>query len=138
MKGIFKMTNAQIILSNSIDLMKKGILNGTGKFFEVIDENGKKITIEIPEEIHTFQAWKSLGYCVKKGERAVCIFPIWKCVENYQKRKNKNNNEKQDSSKPEDNQKKKEEDNENSEITKSMFMKNAHFFKASQIEKIKN
>ena len=33
---------------------------------------------------------------------------------------------------------KKEEDNENSEITKSMFMKNAHFFKASQIEKIKN
>ena len=63
------MTNAQIILSNSIDLMKKGILNGTGKFFEVIDENGKKITIEIPEEIHTFQAWKSLGYCVKKGEK---------------------------------------------------------------------
>lgn len=32
----------------------------------------------INEEIHTFQKWKSLGYCVRKGEKSSIKFPIWK------------------------------------------------------------
>lgn len=30
------------------------------------------------EELHTFKKWQSLGYSVKKGEKAIAKFPIWK------------------------------------------------------------
>lgn len=30
------------------------------------------------EEIHTYARWKSLGYQVKKGQKAIAQFPIWK------------------------------------------------------------
>ena len=30
------------------------------------------------EEIHTYAHWKSLGYQVKKGEKAIAQFPVWK------------------------------------------------------------
>jgi hypothetical protein len=30
------------------------------------------------EELHTFKKWQSLGYSIKKGEKAVAKFPIWK------------------------------------------------------------
>jgi hypothetical protein len=76
------MTNAQIIFNNSLELMEQGILKGTGKMIEAVitdkDGNEEKKMIELPEEIHTYAAWKKLGYQVKQGEKAKAIFYIWK------------------------------------------------------------
>lgn len=71
------MTNAQIIMNESIRLMEEGILKGNGQFAEIETENGTMV-IELPEEIHTFNGWKQLGYSVKKGEKSSIKFPIWK------------------------------------------------------------
>lgn len=80
------MTNAAIILDESVRLMNDGILKGTGRFFDVVNEDGITKKLEIPEEIHTFNAWKQRGFIVRKGEHAVASFPIW----NYVTRKNAN------------------------------------------------
>ena len=71
------MTNAQIILNESLSLMEQGKLKGSGHFAEIETESGA-MTIELPEEIHTFNGWKQLGYSVKKGEKSSIKFPIWK------------------------------------------------------------
>jgi hypothetical protein len=105
------MTNAQIIFNEAVELMKDGKIGTTGKQFEVEDENGNKMMLDEPEDIHTFKAWKKLGYCVKKGEKAVAQFYIWKCVS------------------------KKVENSEGmTEEQKRMFMKKASFFSASQVQ----
>lgn len=72
------MTNAAIILNESIRLMEEGKLNGSGRFAEIEDAEGNLITVELPEDIHTFNGWKALGYSVKKGEKSSIKFPIWK------------------------------------------------------------
>lgn len=72
------MTNAMIIMNESIRLMEEGVLNGSGEFVEVENEDGTKKTLELPEPIHTFNGWKALGYSVKKGEKSSIKFPIWK------------------------------------------------------------
>lgn len=74
------MTNAAIILDVSVRLMNDGILKGTGRFLDVVNEDGSTEKLEIPEEIHTFNAWKQRGFIVRKGEHAVASFPIWKYV----------------------------------------------------------
>ena len=74
------MTNAAIILDESVRLMSDGILKGTGRFIDVVNENGSTSKLELPEEIHTFNAWKQRGFIVRKGEHAVASFPIWKYV----------------------------------------------------------
>ena len=71
------MTNAAIILNESLRLMEEGKLNGSGQFAEIETDNGPE-TIELPEAIHTFNGWKALGYSVKKGEKSSIKFPIWK------------------------------------------------------------
>ena len=76
------MTNTMIILNESINLMKSGVIgsDGTGRKMSVTyEENGEEITeiIDIPEEIHTFADWKARGYFVNKGEKAIAKFPIW-------------------------------------------------------------
>lgn len=101
------MTNEQIILEARVMLMKQGILAPTDKVMVIETDEGKK-ELPIPEEIHTFQAWKELGFKVKKGEHSVAHFPIWKYTE-----KRKDDGELEDS---------------------HMFMKVAHFFKPSQVE----
>lgn len=106
------MTNEQIIFNESVELMKSGKIGKTGRQFEVEDENGNKIMLDEPEPIHTFQAWKNLGFCVKKGEKAVAQFHIWKCV----------------------NKKVKVDDDEETEEQKRMFMKKASFFSLSQVQ----
>lgn len=58
------MTNAEIILENSMLLVADGVLT--------VDEEG------LPEAIHTYSHWKTLGRQVKRGEKAVAKFPIWK------------------------------------------------------------
>lgn len=78
------MTNATIILNEACNLFEQGLLKGTGKYIKMmyLDENGNEIEkeVELPEDIHTFAGWKALGYSVKKGEKAVSKFPIWKYV----------------------------------------------------------
>lgn len=105
------MTNEQIIFNNSVELMKDGKIGKTGRQFEFEDEKGNKIMLDEPEPIHTFQAWKAKGFSVKKGEKAVAQFHIWKCVS-------------------------KEAENSKgmTEEQKRMFMKKASFFSASQVQ----
>ena len=103
------MTNATIILNESVKLMDEGILKPSGE--KVVTEDGKEI--DLPEAIHTFQAWKHLGYSVKKGEKAIAKFPIWKHTS------------------------KKVETDNGEEETSNMFMKTAAFFKFSQVEEMK-
>ena len=78
------MTNAQIILNTSIDLMNQGIIGTTGRQITVTDVNGLPQTVSEPEDIHTFATWKTLGRKVKHGERAKAKIKIW----NYRNKKN--------------------------------------------------
>ena len=95
------MTNSGIILAHFMELVREGKLS-------LIDN--------LPEPIHTFQIWKKLGYSVKKGEKAIAKFPIWKYTT------------------------KSVENEDTGKITEdsSMFMKTAAFFKFSQVEKLDN
>lgn len=87
-----RMTNTEIIA------LAWGQLVGNG----VISES---------EEIHTFQKWKSLGYAVKRGEKAITKLTIWKHTSKINP--------------------------ETQEEETAMFMKTAAFFSTSQVEKIK-
>lgn len=71
------MTNAMIILMESVKLMEEGKLKGTGKFIEVETQDGKK-QLEIPEAIHTYAKWKELGYQVRRGEKSEIKIQVWK------------------------------------------------------------
>ena len=104
------MTNAMIILLESVKLMEDGKIGTTGRAFEIENADGTKKTLMEPEQIHTFARWKALGFSVKKGEKAVAKFPIWKCAI------------------------KKSED-ELTEEDKRLFMKLSAFFSAAQVEK---
>lgn len=61
---------------------RRYLLKGTGRFIDVVNEDGSTEKLEIPEEIHTFNAWKQRGFIVRKGEHAVASFPIWKYINN--------------------------------------------------------
>ena len=73
-------TNAQIIFQNSLQLMEQGILKPTGRVFIQEMPDGSKVELPEPEPIHTYQTWKSLGYQVKRGQKAVAQFVIWRYV----------------------------------------------------------
>ena len=107
------MTNARIILDESIRLMEKGVLKGPGKFVTIENEDGTKAEIELPEEIHTFNGWKERGFSVKKGEKSKIKFAIWKHT-----------------SKMVENDEGEEEEKMN------MFMKLSAFFTLDQVEKM--
>ena len=107
-------TNAEIIETAKQDLYAQGILQATGRYFKAT-VNGKEVTLPEIEEIHTFQAWKALGYQVQKGEKAIAAFEIWKYAENKKNRKADPN----------------EEDKKG-----YCFLKLSHFFKSSQVKKI--
>lgn len=114
------MTNETIIFNNSIQLMKEGVLDGIGEFMTIKYDNGHTEEVEVPEPIHTYQAWKTMGYQVRKGEKAIAKFAIWK----YSEKKAKEDNA--------------EIGVKKGDIIKSnMFMKMAAFFKSSQVERIK-
>ena len=111
------MTNAQIIFERSVTLMNSGIIKGSGKFLNVIDENGNESLLEIPEPLHTFNEWKKLGYVVRRGQKAKAFIQIWKYAEPKAK------------------------DDEASKVLteeeKHFFMKNAAFFAFDQLEPIR-
>lgn len=77
----------------------------------------------IEEEVHTFAMWKSLGYQVKKGEKALFQTMLWKMKKG---KKQDNNNEEQ-----QDNNKEKEVKNYN-----NFFMAKSSLFGRSQVELI--
>lgn len=72
------MTNGEIILRESLELLKQGVLKPTGRVFVQELPDGQKVELPEPEPIHTYNGWKDLGYQVKKGEHAKATFPIWK------------------------------------------------------------
>ena len=111
-KRDYTMTNAMIILIESVRLMEDGIIEGTGEMIEVEDSNGNKKYLEVAEPIHTYQAWQELGYQVRKGEKAIAKFPIWKYSESKRK-----------------------DDNEQEKARAKMFMKVSAFFKLSQVDR---
>ena len=102
------MTNEQIIFSNRLQLMNSGVIGTTGRNIVIEDSEGRKTITKEPEEIHTYMEWKRRGYTVRHGEKCISRFTIWKNVPV------------------------KKEDEEPKE---KMIMKEAFFFKASQVEK---
>ena len=72
------MTNGEIILRESLNLVKAGVLKTTGRVFTQELPDGTKIEVPEPEPIHTYNGWKDLGFQVKKGEHAKAAFMIWK------------------------------------------------------------
>lgn len=117
------MNNSTIILLNSIDLMNAGIIGTTGRTVVIKDEEGNDKEIMEPEPIHTFQAWKQMGYIVKKGEKSIATIRIWKYTKKVIGEA-------------------KVTDLKTGETTtepvesENMFKKDAYFFKRSQVEKI--
>lgn len=112
------MTNAMIILGESIRLMKEGKLEGTGEILTFKYDDGHTEEVEVPEPIHTYQVWKALGYQVRKGEKAITKFMIWK----YAEKKAKENHD--------------ANIKEGDVIQSNMFMKMSAFFKASQCDRM--
>ena len=112
------MTNEQIIFNNAVVLMENGVIGTTGKMFEIENEDGTKRIIKEPEPIHTFAAWRSLGYTVMRGQKAIAKFPIWRHQKGG-KRKNR-----------------KTGDEESTE--EKMFLTDAFFFSLSQVEPMKD
>lgn len=110
------MTNAMIIMIESQKLAEQGILKYTGKLLRGLNALGEEVEYQEIEPIHTFQGWKKLGYCVKKGEHSKIKFPIWF----WKKGK-----------------KKESEDGEVEETKGNCYMKTASWFTSSQVEKIK-
>lgn len=105
------MTNEMIIFNNRLSLMEDGILQGTGNTITVENEEGKKIELEEPEQIHTYAGWKTLNRQVKKGEKSIATILIWKHTTKKPKEKE-------------------EEEQE------TMFMTKAFFFRECQTEAI--
>ena len=104
-------TNSQIILNESLELMKAGVLKSTGRIFVQELEDGTKIELPEPEQIHTYNGWKERGYQVKRGEHAKATFSIWK----YTGKK----------------------DEETGEETEGhCFLKKSFWFTAEQVEKV--
>lgn len=112
------MTNANIILNESVKLMKENKLKGSGKI-GTVEINGEQMQIELPEEIHTFNGWKERGFKVKKGEHSNIKFAIWKYTERAKKEEEKNGSLADDVN------------------ISHMFMKLSAFFTAEQVEPLK-
>ena len=114
------MTNSQIIMENRVFLMEQGVLKGIpGTNLLWKDEEGER-EILMPEEIHTFQAWKKLGYQVQKGEHAVAKFPVWK-FKSSGKGEKKDEQEAGDDESPKDGK---------------CYMRMAFFFTVDQVKKM--
>lgn len=112
------MTNAMIILNESVRLMEQGVLKGTGEYVTVVNGDGEEVNLEMPEPIHTFNGWRALGYTVKKGEKSAIKFPIWKYTEKKKPEEEKTGNPVEDAP-----------------VT-NMFLKVSAFFRFDQVEKM--
>ena len=110
------MTNQQIVLNAAQELAAEGKIKYTGNVLKFEDAEGKEVEFKETEDIHTYAHWLSLGYQVRKGQKAVAKIQIWKHSEKE--------TETQD-------------ENPESAVNKGhMFLKVAAFFSASQVEAI--
>lgn len=100
---------------NFPNIVKKAISHIGFYVGKIVGKTWGKKEVELPEDIHTFAGWKALGYSVKKGEKAVSKFPIWKYV-------------KAKASEAED-------ANADGEASGHCIMKVAAFFSASQVQR---
>lgn len=112
------MTNEMIILNESVKLMEAGVLKGSGVFGDITTADGTTKRIELPEAIHTFAAWKQLGYAVKKGAKSNIKINIWKYTRKEKPAEEMTGNPLEDAA-----------------IT-NIFMKKASFFTIEQVERI--
>jgi hypothetical protein len=114
-RRIFNMTNNMIITLKQLELVEAGILHYTGRTIQGVNVfTGELADIPEIEAIHTYAHWKSLGYQVKKGEKAIIQFPIWKYTTG----------------------KKNESDEDEAQKTGHCFMKNSSWFSERQVERI--
>jgi len=112
------MTNAQIIFQEKMRLAEEGILKYTGRTVIGLNMAGEEVELPEVQPIHTYQAWQSLGYQVKKGEKAVAKFAVWK----FLNRKKKADDDA-------------EEDGDKAVVGGKCYMKVAAFFTDEQVEK---
>lgn len=105
------MTNAEIIFAAGQALAKQGVIKYTGREIEAVNDEGETVLIKETEPIHTYAAWKALGYQVQKGQKAVANFKIWKHTT--------------------------KEDKDTGKQESNMFMTRAFFFTGSQVAPIK-
>lgn len=131
------MNNAQIIFNESIELMNDGIIGTTGRKITVeYEKDGEKVTetINEPEEIHTYKEWQKRGFQVIKGQKAIAKFTIW----NYTSKKEKLTKEEADSINAMVINADGSKAHEGDEVQRKghYYMKEAAFFKASQVEAI--
>ena len=101
------MTNLAIIEMNKMMLFADGVLKA--------NEEG-----EI-QEIHTYQAWKKLGFQVKKGEKAIAKFAVW----TFNAKKKKDEEEPAET-----------DDSTETKKRGRMYMKMSAFFTDEQVERI--
>lgn len=92
--------------------MDQGLIGSTGRVVTLPDGQ----TLDEPEELHTFKVWKSLGYHVKHGEKAIVKTKLWKF------RSVKSNEETEDSM-------------EDSEDKSKFILCTAYLFSQSQVER---
>ena len=104
------MTNEQIIFNESQRLAKEGVIKYTGRVLKFVDMAGQEVIYKETEQIHTYNAWKDMGFQVQKGQKAVAQFVIWK----YSGKINEETNEEEG----------------------RMFMKKASFFTIDQVKAI--
>ena len=108
------MTNAMIVLLEQVKLAEAGVLKYTGKVLKGVNPmTGEPAEIPEIQPIHTYATWKQLGYQVKKGEKAVAKFAIWKYTTG-----------------------KKQETEEEAQEKGHCFMKTAAWFTNEQVEPI--
>ena len=120
------MTNEMIILNASLKLMEEGILKGSGVFGEIENADGSKTSVELPEEIHTFNGWKQRGFSVKKGAKSEIKIQIWKHTTKMLRT---------DTDNAETNKMNQQINDQGGQS--NMFMKVSAFFTAAQVEPIK-
>lgn len=108
-------TNAEIITMEQLRLLEEGVLHYTGRKLKGVNMlTGEECEIDEIQPLHTYAKWKSMGYRVKKGEKAIAKFSIWKYT----------------------NKKPKDEEEVQQQGRGYCFMKMSAFFTDTQVEKI--
>ena len=109
-------TNAMIVLERALALAEAGKIGYTDNVFTV-EINGEEVELREPEQIHTYARWKAMGYQVRRGEKAVAKFRVWK----YASAKKKIADDGEEAARAD---------------RGKMFMKQAAFFSASQVDPV--
>lgn len=111
------MTNEMIIMDHAQQLAEEGKIAYTGNTVTLETVDGEGIVFKETEQIHTYARWKAIGFQVRRGEKAVAKFKVWKHVSG----------------------KKKDDDGEEKTADAGrgkMFLKQAAFFSVAQVDPI--